>query len=106
MKRSESGGGAFVAAALGAVAAVALFALYGFSGMFVRAYHIYAFAEEEDMSFGWFVPLFSIYVLWTQRTALADAVRRGGFSWAGFASSLPFLDWRFSGRVACRSALR
>ena len=91
MKRSESGGGAFVAAALGAVAAVALFALYGFSGMFVRAYHIYAFAEEEDMSFGWFVPLFSIYVLWTQRTALAEAVRRGGFSWAGLAASLPFL---------------
>ena len=91
MKRREGEGWGLVAVALGAAAAVALFSLYGFSGMFVRAYHIYAFAEEEDMSFGWFVPLFSVYVLWTQRAALAAAVRRGGFSWAGLAASLPFL---------------
>ena len=79
MKMAKGGCGNATAIALGAMAAVAFFALYGFSGMFVRAYHIFAFAEEEDMSFGWFVPLFSLYVLWTQRTSLAAAVRNGRF---------------------------
>ena len=74
-----------------AVAIVALCALYGFSGMFSRAYHLYAFAEEEDMSFGWFVPVFSAYVLWVKRAALAAAIRNGQFSWAGFVACLPFL---------------
>ena len=91
MKMAKGGCGNATAIALGAMAAVAFFALYGFSGMFVRAYHIFAFAEEEDMSFGWFVPLFSLYVLWTQRTSLAAAVRNGRFSWAGLVASLPFL---------------
>ena len=77
--------------ALCAVAAVAVAALWGFSGMFRRAYVIYAFAEEEDMSFGWFVPLFSLYVLWTQRSAVAAAVRGGRFSWGGFVACVPFL---------------
>ena len=74
-----------------ACAATALCALYGFSGMFMRAYQIFAFAEEEDMSFGWFVPLFSIYVLWTNRAKLVPTIRRGGFSFAGLLASLPFL---------------
>ena len=43
------------------------------------------------MTFGWFVPLASLYVLWTKRAALAIAVRTGRFSWAGLAASLPFL---------------
>ena len=91
MKLAEKETMASMTVVLGAMAAVALFALYGFSGMFLRAYHIFAFAEEEDMSFGWFVPLFSLYVLWTQRAALAVAVRGGRFSWAGLAASVPFL---------------
>ena len=77
--------------ALCAVAAVVIAALWGFSGMFRRAYAIYAFAEEEDMSFGWFVPLFSLYVLWTQRVAVAAAIRGGRFSWGGLAACVPFL---------------
>lgn len=37
----------------------------------------------EDMSYGWFVPLFSLYVLWRERSELlaavaADARRKGG----------------------------
>ena len=91
MKTAEGGWKTSTAIALGAVAGVALLALYGFSGMFRRMYHVYAFAGEEDMSFGWFVPLFSLYVLWTQRTALAAAVRQGSFSVAGLVASLPFL---------------
>ena len=74
-----------------AVAVVALCALVAFSGMFSRIYHLYVFAEEEDMSFGWFVPAFSVYVLWTQRARLAEAVRCGEFSWGGLLVSVPFL---------------
>ncbi len=77
--------------AIAAIAVSALFALYGFSGMFLRAYNIFAFAAEEDMSFAWFVPIFSIYVLWRKRTALVSEARRGAFSWLGLAASLPFL---------------
>ncbi len=79
------------AAAVAAAAATALFALYGFAGMFSRAYSIFAFAEEEDMSFAWFVPLFSLYVLWGRRAELAAEARRGAFSWAGLAASVPFI---------------
>lgn len=77
--------------AIAAIAVSALFALYGFSGMFLRAYNIFAFAAEEDMSFAWFVPIFSIYVLWCKRAALVSEARRGAFSWLGLAASLPFL---------------
>ena len=91
MKKSEGGWTSSTTVALGAIAVTFLFALYGFTGMFQRVYHIYAFAEEEDMSFGWFVPLFSLYVLWTQRAALALAVRGGRFSWVGLVASVPFL---------------
>ena len=91
MKTAECGSRTSTAIVFGAIAVVFLFALYGFSGMFLRAYHIFAFAGEEDMTFGWFVPLASLYVLWTKRAALAIAVRVGRFSWAGLAASLPFL---------------
>ena len=90
MKTAECGCRTSTAIVLSAIAVVILFALYGFSGMFLRVYQIFAF-PEEDMTFGWFVPLFSLYVLWTKRTALATAVRTGRFSWVGLAASLPFL---------------
>ena len=77
--------------AVAAIVVSALFALYGFSGMFARAYAIFALAVEEDMSFAWFVPLFSIYVLWRQREAIASEVRKGAFSWVGFAMGIPFI---------------
>ena len=50
---------------------------------------------KEDMSFGWYVPLFSLYVLWTERKALCDAA--GAASWAGMAAMLPFLAIGFLG---------
>ena len=91
MKQTKSGWATSTLIALGAIGAVALFAIYGFIGMFGRAYQIYAFDEAEDMTFGWFVPVFSVYVLWTQREALKAAVRQGRFSWTGLAASIPFL---------------
>ena len=78
-------------AVFGAIAATVLFALYGFGGMFDRAYVIFAHAQEEDMSFGWFVPVFSLYVLWTKRAELAAAVCGSRFSWTGFFACIPFL---------------
>ena len=62
-------------AVLVSVAVTVLCALYGFSGMFDRVYVIFAHAQEEDMSFGWFVPVFSLYVLWTKRSELSEALR-------------------------------
>ena len=51
------------------------FMLYGFCGMFGRLMH--AFADPlEDMSFGWLVPVFSLYVLWTSRRELRESVGR------------------------------
>lgn len=45
-------------------------------------------APEEDLSFGWYVPLFSLYVLWTERAKLKSSV--GAPSWAGLVAMVPF----------------
>lgn len=50
---------------------------------------------KEDMSFGWYVQLFSLYVLWTERKALREAA--GGASWLGILAMLPFLAVGFLG---------
>ena len=73
-----------------AVATAFLCALFGFSGMFERTFDLYLNSHEEDMSFGWFVPVFSVYVLWTQRSRIAAAAGESGFSWLGLAASIPF----------------
>ena len=78
-------------AVLVSLSVTVLCALYGFGGMFDRAYVIFAHAQEEDMSFGWFVPVFSLYVLWTKRTELSAALRNSCFSWIGLLLSVPFL---------------
>ena len=43
----------------------------------------------EDMSYGWYVPLFSLYVLWRERREIVDSV--GSPSWIGLPLLLPFL---------------
>ena len=47
--------------------------LYGFTGMFTRVLSVFS-DTKEDMSFGWLVPVFSLYVLWTQRKDLRESV--------------------------------
>ena len=66
--------------------------LYGFMGMFGRAANAFR-APEEDMSFAWYVPLFSLYVLWTQKDRLIEAMKapEARPSWLGFALCLPCL---------------
>lgn len=53
----------------------------------------------EDMSFGWYVPVFSIYVIWCERKRIFESV--GAPSPAGIAAMLPFL---FIGFLGCRGA--
>ena len=53
----------------------------------------------EDMSYGWYVPLFSLYVLWTERRSLVESV--GEPSWSGVIALFPFL---FLGFIGTRGA--
>lgn len=52
-------------------------------------------AEQEDMSFGWYVPLFSLYVVWTERRKIVDSLSAP--SWGGLLFALPFLLLGFLG---------
>ena len=63
-----------------AVALVAAF--WAYRGMFVRLSQIFS-NPQEDMSHGYLVPLFSLYVLWTDRKRLREAV--GAPAWGGLA---------------------
>ena len=49
----------------------------------------------EDLSYGWYVPLFSLYVLWCERKEIAATV--GNPSWVGLPLLLPFLFLGFLG---------
>ena len=57
-------------------------ALYAYSGMFVRLSQIFS-NPQEDMSHGYLVPLFSLYVLWTERKRLREAASSP--AWGGVA---------------------
>ena len=43
---------------------------------------------KEDMSYGWYIPLFSLFVLWQEREAVRRSV--GNPSWAGLLLVVPF----------------
>lgn len=49
----------------------------------------------EDLSFGWYVPIFSLYVLYTERRKLLASL--GDPSWAGVVAMIPFLAIGFLG---------
>lgn len=53
----------------------------------------------EDLSYGWYVPLFSLYVVWTERRAVRESV--GDPSWSGLLLAVPFL---FAGFLGARGA--
>lgn len=67
-------------------AATVCLMLYGFGGMFLRLRTIFN-DVVEDMSFGWLVPLFSLYVLWTMRARLVRLA--GAPSLVGALACLP-----------------
>ena len=64
------------------------FMLWGFSGMFARAAQVFSYVQE-DMSFGWYVPIFSLYILRTERKAIAKSAAAPSV-W-GLVASIPFL---------------
>ena len=66
--------------------ATVAFMLYGFGGMFMRLRHVFA-DPLEDMSFGWLVPVFSLYVLWTSRRELKKSAGKPSF--LGLLACLP-----------------
>ncbi len=71
---------------LGAFAATVVCMLVGFTSMFNQLR--FDFSDPlQDMSHGWLVPVFSLYVLWTQRAALKEEV--GAPSVWGFLVCLP-----------------
>ena len=71
---------------LGACAATVVCMLVGFAGMYNHLRAVFS-DPLEDMSHGWLVPIFSLYVLWTQRAELKKAV--GAPSVWGFLACLP-----------------
>jgi len=50
---------------------------------------------KEDMSYGWYIPLFSLYVLWRERKETLQSV--GNPSWVGFLPLVPFAFLGFLG---------
>ena len=69
-----------------ALLAVVGCALWGFSALFVRLRGLFV-DPIEDMSFGWLVPIFSFYVLWSDRQNIRSAL--GAPSWLGLLASIP-----------------
>lgn len=61
-------------------------AMWGFAPLFGRLRGLFV-DPLEDMSFGWLVPLFSLYVLWTQRKELRESL--GAPSLLGLALCVP-----------------
>lgn len=80
---------------LALLALVAGLVVWGFSSLFFTHAPDVFNDPKEDMSFGWYVPIFSLYVLWTEREALFKSV--GAPSWAGALATLPFLFLGFLG---------
>ena len=71
---------------LGAFAATVVCMLVGFVGMYGHLRSVFS-DPYEDMSHGWLVPIFSLYVLWTQRIELKKEVCAPSI-W-GFLACLP-----------------
>ncbi len=69
--------------------------LWGFQAMILHHAPDMFRAPQEDMSFGWYVPLFSLYVVWTERRKILDSI--GAPSWIGLLAALPFLALGFLG---------
>ena len=82
-----------VRAALLGVSLLAL--VYGFKELiFVHAPFVFS-DPLEDMSFGWYVPIFSAYVVWRERRELMASL--GEPSLAGLAAALAALFVGFLG---------
>ena len=79
---------------LGAFVAAVVCMLVGFAGMYNRLSYVFS-DPLEDMSHGWLVPIFSLYVLWTQRAELKKDA--GAPSFWGLLACLPCLGVALAG---------
>ena len=64
--------------------------LYGCRMLFLHMADVFA-SPFEEMSHGWYVPLFSLYMLFRRRASLRAAFEEGAPSFAGLAAILPCL---------------
>jgi exosortase len=79
-----------------ALVAIALCSLgFGFREMLLHHAPNVFNTVEEDMSYAWYVPLFSLYILWSQRRELLRSL--GKPSLAGALLSVPFVLLAFLG---------
>lgn len=91
----ESGIGKNQILKAGLLAGVFLSMLWGFQAMILHHAPDMFTSPEEDMSYAWYVPLFSLYVLWSERRKILDSLSSP--SVIGFLLSLPFLAVGFIG---------
>lgn len=69
--------------------------IFGYRLMFVDHAPTAFLSPEEDMSFAWYVPVFSLYVIWRERKELWSSL--GAPSWWGVGLLLPALFIGFIG---------
>ena len=74
---------------VGILAAVLAVVLFGFRAMIFNHLPGVFTAPEEDMDYAWFVPLFSLAVLWTERRLLSGSL--GAPSFWGVLAAVPCL---------------
>ena len=79
--------------ALFAAVVVALF--WGYQTMILHHAPDMFRSPEEDMSYAWYVPLFSLYVLWVERRKTFESI--GSPSWLGSLLVVPALFFGFLG---------
>ena len=70
-------------------------AIWGFRLMFEDHLPTVFRSAHEDLSYGWYIPLFSLYVVWRERREIASSL--GSPSVVGFALLLPSLCLGFLG---------
>ena len=84
-----------VRARLKLLALTAAAVLWGYSTMILRHAPDVFRSPEEDMSYAWYVPLFSLYVIWTERRKTLESL--GSPSFVGSLLTLPALFIGFLG---------
>ena len=70
-------------------------AIFGYQLMWRNNLPFYFSDPIEDLSYGWYVPFFSLYVLWVERRKIRESL--GEPSPAGMLFALPFLFIGFIG---------
>ena len=82
---------------LGAALLLFVALLWGFQDMLLNHAPNVFRAKEEDMTFAWFVPLYSLYVLWKERGETIAACKAGSPSLWGILFAIPCLALGFFG---------